>query len=164
MSVKGKKDNSIDARKRLINNHLTVTIAVSVLIWLIFMITFFVMNDIDDINFKSISEYITSDVYYSDGTIKHFGSVDFGNIKKGERVVINISIPNNVKFEGDELYLYLYNCIVDAYIDGNKVYQDDYDRDNISAHSFTFCSLLSLNDLIFISFMSTVISSYVILL
>lgn len=134
MSVKGKKDNSIDESKKLVNNHLTVTIAVSVLIWLIFMITFFVLNDIDDINFQSISDYITSDVYYNDGTIKHFGNVDFGNIKKGERVVINISIPNDVKFDGDELYLYLYNCIVDAYIDGEKVYQDDYDRDNISAH------------------------------
>ena len=129
-----KEVNDINEINKKRNYNLTLTIAVSVVLWLMVTIVFFTYNDIDEINFQPVSDYITSDVYYLNGDTMHFDNDVFGNIKKGDRVLLNINIPEDKKMEDCELYALIYNCVVDVYIDGEKVYQDEYDPDNIASH------------------------------
>ena len=129
-----KEVNDINEINKKRNYNLTLTIAVSVVLWLLVTIVFFTYNDIDEINFQPVSDYITSDVYYLNGDTVHFDNDVFGNIKKGDRVRLNINIPEDKKMEDCELYALLYNCVVDVYIDGEKVYQDECDPDNIASH------------------------------
>lgn len=72
-------------------------------------------------------------VYYRDGSSKLFPEGDFGSINKGDRIEVNIRLPEK-HIDNAELYIPLYNAIVNVYLDGESIYMDQYDPSNISGH------------------------------
>lgn len=109
------------------------TIGIAVTIWLIFMIVIFGMNDIKSTGFYALKDSMDVNAFYTDGSSKHFPDGDFGSIKKGDRIEVSIRLPEN-NIDNAELYIPLYNAIVDVYLDGEKIFEEQYDPSNVSAH------------------------------
>ena len=133
-SAVGKSKDDIKKHRIGKKFRLPITIAIAIVMWLISMLHFFSVNDIEPIEFFPISDYIESDVYRIDGTTGHYIYTGFDRLSKGDRIVARVHFPEEINIESPELYIPLYNCIVNVYLDGEPIYEDDYDPDNLSEH------------------------------
>lgn len=125
---KSEKNNKIDMMR------LPRTIVIALTLWLTFMIVFFAFNDIKFDDFYSLKDHMTVDAYHNDGRVEHIEAGEYGATKKGEKVKVYIDIPQDAFSCGSELYIPLYNSIVDVYLDDECIYKDEYNPDNMSAH------------------------------
>lgn len=75
---------------------------------------------------------MTSDVTHADGTQEHFADGNFGSLAKGDHALVHVSIPETTP--GMEVYMPLFNAIVNIYLDGELFLQDDYDPDDLASH------------------------------
>lgn len=127
-------------RKRM---KLPLTIAAAILLWFIFMVSFFAKNDIKPTSFYPVSDYMTTDLYYPDGSKEHFEDGDFEWLHRGYEAWIEIDVPDSVELDNAELYVPLYNAVVNVYYDDPEngdghelsvLYEDEYDENNFAAH------------------------------
>lgn len=74
----------------------------------------------------------TFDVSYADGSEVFHGEGDFGLVHKGDRVSMRATLS---RIHGNqELYIPLYNAIVDVYLDGEALFLDSYNPNDLADH------------------------------
>ena len=125
-----KKGNKKDKKSMKLPN----TIGLSMTIFLIVMIFAFSLNDIETEDFYPLQEYMSTDVTYKDGTTAHFDDGDFGSITKNERLIVHINLPSEINLETAELYIPLYNAVLNVYLDDTELFYDRVNSNNISTH------------------------------
>ena len=161
MSMENNVNNSKESEKELharMNRKkmkLPNTIGLSITLWLVFMIVFFVRNDIKPSKFYPLMGHMVTDTYLRDGSVVHYDNGDFGTIYKGEHADVYIDF-SEMMYEMEsseagvikdaELYIPLYNAIVNVYLDGELIFKDEYDPDNLSAHYGSRIYHISLPD------------------
>ena len=128
---KNRKNNNPAKKKSM---RLPLSIGGAVFLWLFLLISFFAKNDIKKAEFNLINDYMTTDVYYTDGTSRHFEDGNFDWLHKGDRAVIHFNFPADLNDVNRELYIPLYNAILNVYCNGEALFEDEYDKDNIAAH------------------------------
>ena len=127
-------DKKEDIKKLRNKMRLPLTITLSVCVWLIIMVVFFSVYEIKPSVCYCVIDYMSTDVYYADGNVKHFDDGDFKWLRKGDRAYIHLNIPDSVDIENAELHIPMYNAIVNVYFNGKQIYRDEYDPDNVAAH------------------------------
>lgn len=130
----GESEGNSHAKSKKKRMKLPGTIGMAVTIWLVFMIIVFSANDIRTTSFYGLQESMAIDVYYKDGSHEFFPEGDFGAIKKGDRLEVHITLPEKADIPAAELYIPLYNAIIDVYLDGELLFADSYDKNDIAAH------------------------------
>ena len=139
--IMSKKSGNRFNRKKM---ELPLTIAAAALLWFIVMVSFFAKNDIKPTAFYPVSGYMSTYVYLTDSGEEYYPDGDFGWLLRGEEAWIEIDVPDTVDLNDAELYVPLYNAVVNVYYDarphiddGHKpdvLYEDEYDENNPASH------------------------------
>ncbi|MBQ9277830.1 MAG: GGDEF domain-containing protein [Lachnospiraceae bacterium] len=113
---------------------LPLTIALSVALFLIAISIEYKLNGIKSPEFYSLLDYMESEIYNQNGDVKTYDNGDFGILKKNEKAIITVKLPDDISIAQAEFYLSIYNGIVSVSIDGKLIYEDAYFNGNISDH------------------------------
>ena len=113
---------------------LPLTIGLSVVIFLVIMGLLYGFNHIQTTDYYRLRDDMTAEVYDTDGSSQQYEDGDFGTITKGDIVEMRTILPDDLQIDSAELYIPLYNAVVDVYLDGQLIYEDSYDPDNFARH------------------------------
>ena len=127
-------------------NKLPQTIGLSFALFLITMIIGFYFNDIKAPDYLGLQPFMKSEAHFKDGSVKYFDDGNFGTLTKNERVIIDIDIPDDISIPSAELYIPLYNSIINVYLDGELIYEDEFLKDDISRHYGNYIYEIPLPD------------------
>lgn len=75
---------------------------------------------------------MSTDVISVDGTATRYEDGGFDSLGRGDYAELRITLPETAR--GTEVYLPLFNAIVNMRIDGKLIYGDSYDPSNLAAH------------------------------
>ncbi|MBE5871317.1 MAG: GGDEF domain-containing protein [Lachnospiraceae bacterium] len=129
------KKYEVEMEKPQNNKYVRVLLCTLILILGIVSINiFFNQTSIKPSAFYPLTDKMESKVYYKDGTMDYFEDGNFGRITKGNKVRMWIRLPKELPMEHAELYLPLYNGIVNVYLNNTLLYEDSYDESDVSAH------------------------------
>ncbi|MBQ8983019.1 MAG: diguanylate cyclase [Lachnospiraceae bacterium] len=123
-----------ESDKKQIHMRLPLTIGLAILIFLVIMGMLFGFNSIQTTDYYGLRDNMRVDVYYTDGSTQQFEDGDFGTINKGDVLQASVILPDDLNMDSAELYIPLYNAIVDVYLDGQLIFKDSYDSDDVAGH------------------------------
>lgn len=125
---------------------LPLTIALSVALFLIAISVEYKLNGVKSPEFYSLLNCMESEIYNQNGDVKAYDNGDFGILKKGEKAIITVKLPEDISIAQAEFYLSIYNGIVNVSIDGKLIYKDAYFNGNVSKHYGGYIYEVSLPD------------------
>ncbi len=110
--------------RRRINRNMAVAI-VSVLVFIVFMVTFLMGVGVR-LNYKLSLDNCVATVYHSDGTTSYYTEKRFKALNTGDKAVVKVDIPESIsgRVPMPVMYFEAYNCAVKVY-DGNRMIYSD---------------------------------------
>lgn len=98
-------------------------IVISVIIFYALLVAFeYCISGFNEVGGDLLDNYITVDVYRSDGEHEQYNNNRFNTVNRGDTVIAHIKIPERLKTDNPEICLRIYNSVFQLNFGAEKIY------------------------------------------